>query len=925
VVVDEGKFIGTVTGGEGGNIAAATIAGTFTGTITKDTNTRVIQNAEFSGNMTKLNVVAGTFNWNINSGHLADGYSAQPNGDGTYSVAKKQAEVTKPSTISVTTVTNNGTTENTNASAEVKDNAEDNTVDKAVNDALEAVAGNTNVSEFSSATVAEATNMTEAYIQATPKAITVEDSGDEKTVTSITYDVKPVYEDTTNDNAVTEVTGAGKGFNTPITFRLGVPFNAEYVEVKHEGEFIGRFQVQGTDGNKYIELASNSFSEYVVSVTRNESSSADVNGGQFTLSELQKAIDTAANGNATLKLLKSVTNDGVTYTVPDGKTLTVDENGYTWGVNTTGGTVVRVNSNEDLKVVATVNGGSAATVNAGDDVTVTISVEGVKDQFYGAEVSFTIDTTKLNNTSTTLPSTDWTATTGTNSVTYTYKKDYTVAVIGGRENLGTFTFKAEKQTKNNTDVTIVASTAKVYQTTSEFNSNITLENRPVTSATLTIAKKVVSVPSISDVYYTGTNWTPGGVFTAPSDAPYTIKDSSVEQTAVNVGEHQITLTLTDTDLYIWENGTDSTADQAVTFQIVQATNSWKKTPTVGSTAYTGKAMTTEYEAAFGNNTVTVAYYNQSVATKNESTKLSATPTAVGKYTAVFTVAATANYTGLSASVDFQIGSGTISSDWYTLPTAIETLSYDGGENVALVTAGAAPTTNAQGAPEGLTLEYKLGDDGAWQTAVPTATEIGDYTVSYRIYVKDGNDVSTSYTPVTGTLNASIKAPEFHPVVTNYTGGYQMVYVFTDSENARFTYKGAAMYDISGLGYALVKGDTKGTYKEQVTKADESDTTSKTFKHVYAILTTNADRQEVKVGSTPVIAKILLRDAGVNDVNYDNKVYTEDILATQNAYNIDATYLENNTNVVFRADTNKNGTVDIADTQQVKNAVYPSGT
>jgi hypothetical protein len=75
----------------------------------------------------------------------------------------------------------------------------------------------------------------------------------------------------------------------------------------------------------------------------------------------------------------------------------------------------------------------------------------------------------------------------------------------------------------------------------------------------------------------------------------------------------------------------------------------------------------------------------------------------------------------------------------------------------------------------------------------------------------------------------------------------------------------------------------------------------------------------------VIAKILLRDAGVNDVNYDNKVYTEDILATQNAYNIDATYLENNTNVVFRADTNKNGTVDIADTQQVKNAVYPSGT
>ena len=63
---------------------------------------------------------------------------------------------------------------------------------------------------------------------------------------------------------------------------------------------------------------------------------------------------------------------------------------------------------------------------------------------------------------------------------------------------------------------------------------------------------------------------------------------------------------------------------------------------------------------------------------------------------------------------------------YEVPTAKSGLIYDGDENgLELITPGTIAKT-------GLTMQYKLGNDGAWSTEIPKATNAGSYEVYYCV-------------------------------------------------------------------------------------------------------------------------------------------------------------------------------------------------
>ena len=120
----------------------------------------------------------------------------------------------------------------------------------------------------------------------------------------------------------------------------------------------------------------------------------------------------------------------------------------------------------------------------------------------------------------------------------------------------------------------------------------------------------------------------------------------------------------------------------------------------------------------------------------------------------------------------------------TAPTA-KTLTYDGTDQ-ALVTAGG--TT-------GGTLVYSLDQDGAYTTAIPTATNAGEYSVYYKVQGdKDHNDTEpvevtvtiakadpkvTAPVPVTGL---TYTGEEYELITAGSATGGTLVYSLTGNEN-----------------------------------------------------------------------------------------------------------------------------------------------
>ncbi len=113
---------------------------------------------------------------------------------------------------------------------------------------------------------------------------------------------------------------------------------------------------------------------------------------------------------------------------------------------------------------------------------------------------------------------------------------------------------------------------------------------------------------------------------------------------------------------------------------------------------------------------------------------------------------------------------------YTAPTKKSNLTYNGGSQ-ALVNAGSAT---------GGTMQYKLGS-GSWVTSVPSQTNAGSYTVSWKV-VGDANHTNVNETSL-GSISIAKKAPTFNLSTTSVS--------FANTENVNATKQVTITYDGDG--------------------------------------------------------------------------------------------------------------------------------
>lgn len=113
---------------------------------------------------------------------------------------------------------------------------------------------------------------------------------------------------------------------------------------------------------------------------------------------------------------------------------------------------------------------------------------------------------------------------------------------------------------------------------------------------------------------------------------------------------------------------------------------------------------------------------------------------------------------------------------YTAPTKKSNLTYNGGSQ-ALVNAGSAT---------GGTMQYKLGS-GSWSTSVPSQTNAGSYTVSWKV-VGDANHTDVNETSL-GSISIAKKAPTFNLSTTSVS--------FANTEKVNVTKEVTITYDGDG--------------------------------------------------------------------------------------------------------------------------------
>lgn len=134
---------------------------------------------------------------------------------------------------------------------------------------------------------------------------------------------------------------------------------------------------------------------------------------------------------------------------------------------------------------------------------------------------------------------------------------------------------------------------------------------------------------------------------------------------------------------------------------------------------------------------------------------------------------------------------------YTAPTKKSNLTYNGGSQ-ALVNAGSAT---------GGTMQYKLGSSGSWSATVPSQTNAGSYTVSWKV-VGDANHTDVNETSL-GNISIAKKAPTFNLSTTSVS--------FANTENVNSTKTVTITYD----GDGTLSQSSNNTAKVTVSRSDKT--------------------------------------------------------------------------------------------------------
>ena len=156
-----------------------------------------------------------------------------------------------------------------------------------------------------------------------------------------------------------------------------------------------------------------------------------------------------------------------------------------------------------------------------------------------------------------------------------------------------------------------------------------------------------------------------------------------------------------------------------------------------------------------------------------------TATAAGNYEVYYKVVADANHNDV-AETSIAVTIGKAAATVTKAPAAVANLAYT-GEAQALITAGEAI---------GGELQYKLGEDGTYSTAVPTATAAGNYEVYYKV-VADANHTDVAEASIEVTIGKAAAAVTTAPAAVanlTYTGAVQTLVTEGEATGGTLQYK-----------------------------------------------------------------------------------------------------------------------------------------
>ena len=257
---------------------------------------------------------------------------------------------------------------------------------------------------------------------------------------------------------------------------------------------------------------------------------------------------------------------------------------------------------------------------------------------------------------------------------------------------------------------------------------------------VSIAKAVVSVPTIDGKIYNGTQQTAKIADTEY----YTVTQNGG---GINTGKYNVKLALKDGANYYWDGNAENVSEINLDFYITKANNEWTTAPSITDRTYGESASAPVYLAKFGN--VKVEYKKTN---EDDSAYTTDVPKNAGNYNAKFTVDATDDFGGLLEVKEFNIAKANVT---FTEPTAQQDLVYN----------GTAQALTLGGSAEGGETLYATAENGDYSADVIKGTNAGSYEVWYKVAGDSNhNDIASQ------KINVSIaKATQSAPVQPTAVG------------------------------------------------------------------------------------------------------------------------------------------------------------
>ena len=515
-----------------------------------------------------------------------------------------------------------------------------------------------------------------------------------------------------------------------------------------------------------------------------------INAGTYTL--------TASNGTTTIEKKVTVSPAEISITG-----ATVQDKTYDGTTDATVGSVTFDGLVEDDSLSLNTDYTATAAFtdkNAGDSkqATVTVTLKG------GGNYTFAQsgNTTNANGTIRPLPVVlNW----ETTSFTYDGSAKTVTAKVSNAVDGDTFTLTYE----DNTGTAVGNYTAKV---TDLGNDNYTLTGATGTEQAWSIGEASIAGAEVTlsqnSFTYDGQSQKPtvtvklnGNTLNANTD--YTVDFGG---DSINAGTY--TVTVTGKGNYSGE----ATSQPTYTIQAAIPTLTWE--PASQTLIYTGlqAAITAPTVALVNSETYTGGFTYQYKAEGDES-YTDGLPTDAGSYTVKASVEAQGNYTAATSgemTLTIQKADAVVDS----APSAVDGLTYT-GKAQALVTAGKAT---------GGTMQYSLSETGTYSTDIPTSTNVGSYTVWYKV-VGDENHNDTTAQSVTATIAKAAakvtKAPAANTLT--YNGEAQALATAGEADGGTLVY---SLEKDDDYDAAIPTGTNAGSYSiwyKVVGDANHSDT------------------------------------------------------------------------------------------------------